>query len=156
MDLLNKEPIPFCLPDQDNNTTCINDLKGKWILIFFYPGDFTPDCIKQVCEIRDAWNAFRAFNAEIYGVSPDSVESHKKFKNEYNLPFDLLSDKNKEVINKYGVNRTDVPVVKKYVGTKRYAILINPDYKVMKVYQDIDPTEEPKLILKEIYNLSKE
>lgn len=134
---------------------CLDQHKGEWILIFFYPGDFTPNCIKQVCEIRDAWNAFKEFNAVIYAIGPDSPESHRKFKNEYNLPFDLLSDPDSSVIKQYGLHRTSLPVAKKYVGTERSAFLVNPDFIVQKTYENIDLKEEPKLILKEIYNQSK-
>jgi len=95
--------IDFTLPDQNGKLHKLSEYKGRWILLYFYPKDDTPGCTKEACAIRDAFPNFKKLQAIVFGISVDSVESHKKFAQKYNLPFTLLSDEKKEVVKKYGV-----------------------------------------------------
>ena len=97
------EAPDFTLPDQDNESVTLSSLRGKNVVLYFYPKDFSTGCTKEACYFRDAFEDFTEAGAEVIGVSGDSVESHKKFKESYMLPFTLLSDEKKEVRKKYGV-----------------------------------------------------
>ena len=91
----------FSLPDQDGKVHKLSDYKGKWILLYFYPKDDTPGCTIEACTIRDQFKDFKKIKAAVLGVSKDSVKSHKKFADAYELPFTLLADEDKKVLNKY-------------------------------------------------------
>ena len=95
------------------------DYLGKYILLYFYPKDNTPGCTTEACMIRDSWSEFKDYNAVVLGVSADSVESHKKFSDKFELPFPLLSDSEKTLINDYGVFVEKNMFGKKYMGIKR-------------------------------------
>ncbi|MBI3631717.1 MAG: peroxiredoxin, partial [Candidatus Staskawiczbacteria bacterium] len=93
----------FNLLDENNNNQSLFNYQGKWALLYFYPKDHTPGCIKEACSIRDDFDGFKKLDVVVVGISPDSVKSHKSFVEKYNLPFTLLSDEKKEVVNLYGV-----------------------------------------------------
>jgi thioredoxin-dependent peroxiredoxin len=131
--------IDFVLPDQNGKLHRLSDYKGKWILLYFYPKDDTPGCTKEACAIRDAFPNFKKLKAVIFGISVDSVESHKKFAQKYNLPFTLLSDEKREVVKKYGVWGRKTFMGKTYMGTKRTSFLINPEFKIIKIYENVKP-----------------
>ena len=95
--------IDFVLPDQNGKLHKLSEYKGRWILLYFYPKDASPGCTKEACGIRDVFPNFKKLKVVVFGISVDSVESHKKFVQKYNLPFTLLSDEKKEVVKKYGV-----------------------------------------------------
>jgi peroxiredoxin Q/BCP len=94
----------FTLKDGDSNDWTLSDNLGKVIVLLFYPGDNTPVCTKQLCSVRDNWDDYEASGAEIIGISTDSVESHREFKEKHNFPFTLLADKDSEVVGQYGVS----------------------------------------------------
>lgn len=98
-----KNAPAFNLKDQNDKTLSLNDFKGQKVVLYFYPKDDTSGCTAEACNFRDELPAFNGLNAVILGVSPDSVESHKKFADKYNLTFTLLSDEKKELVQKYGV-----------------------------------------------------
>src|SRR3569832_1532261 len=89
--------------DQDGNKVSLGDFKGQKIVLFFYPEDDTPTCTVQACNLRDNFSALKAAGYEVIGISPDDVESHKKFKNKFQLPFTLIADPKRSIIEKYGV-----------------------------------------------------
>jgi thioredoxin-dependent peroxiredoxin len=93
----------FTLRDQNGVEHTLSKEKGKWVLIYFYPKDDTPGCTKQACAIRDAWGEFKNYNCTVFGISTDKEASHKKFEEKYTLPFTLLADTEKAVVNAYGV-----------------------------------------------------
>jgi peroxiredoxin Q/BCP len=93
----------FTLPDQDGKQVTLSSLKGKVVVLYFYPKDFTSGCTKEACHFRDAYEDFTEAGAEVVGVSADSQESHRKFRDAYLLPFNLLSDEKGEVKKLYGV-----------------------------------------------------
>jgi len=141
----------FKLPDQNGQSHQLADYAGKWLVLFFYPKDFSPGCTTQVCSYRDFIAEIRAKGAEVLGVSLDSVESHKKFHDEHNLGFDILSDPSGEVAQRYGV-----AIV---AGTTRYAkrttFLIDPRGEIIKTYENVDPTKDASNILKDLEETTK-
>lgn len=97
-------PAPsFKLATHDGTTVSLDSLRGRPVVLYFYPADDTPGCTTQACELRDEWPAFEQTGAVVLGVSPDTVESHRKFRAKYNLPFTLLADPDRRVANAYGV-----------------------------------------------------
>ncbi len=127
----------FRLPDQNGKMHTLRGHKGKWVLLYFYPKDDTPGCTVEACTIRDQFQNFKKIKAVVLGISKDSVESHKKFADAYNLPFRLLSDTDKKVIRKYGV-------------TSRASFLIGPDGKIKKVYENVKPPKHAAEVLSDL------
>ena len=140
----------FSLPDQDGEMHKLSDYKGKWVLLYFYPKDDTPGCTVEACTIRDQFQDFKKIKAVVLGVSKDSVESHRKFADAYDLPFTLLSDEDKEVINKYGVWGEKNMMGRKYMGVKRMSYLIDPVGKIKKVYENVKPPKHAGEVLEDI------
>jgi peroxiredoxin Q/BCP len=129
----------FSLSDQDGEIHKLADYKGKWVLLYFYPKDDTSGCTKQACMIRDNYPAFNKLKITVLGVSIDPVNKHKKFEEKYNLPFTLLSDETKEVVEKYGVWQKKKFMGREYMGTVRTSFLINPEGKIAKIYEKVKP-----------------
>ena len=153
--LKTNSPAPdFTLPDQNGEEHTLSDLKGKWVLIYFYPKDDTPGCTKEACGIRDYYGQFKNNGIKVFGISTDSVKSHKKFEEKYGLPFTLLSDEGKEVIEKYEVWGEKTFMGKKYMGTMRNSFLINPQGKIAKIYETVKPEEHAKEILEDMKSLT--
>ena len=92
----------FTLPDSQDNQVSLNDYKGKWAVLYFYPKDDTPGCTKEACQFRDDFKTLEALGAKVVGISVDDSFSHRKFAEKYNLPFPLLSDASGEVADRYG------------------------------------------------------
>lgn len=115
------------------------DYAGKWLLIYFYPKDDTEGCAKEACTIRDAWPDFKKLEISVLGISVDSAASHVKFAGKYNLPFTLLSDEKKEVVQQYGVWGKKKFAGREYMGTLRTSFLMNPEGKVAKIYENVKP-----------------
>lgn len=147
--LMKKAPN-FCLNDQDNNQHCLMDYSGQWVLVYFYPKDDTPGCTKEACALRDSWAEFKKFNAVVLGISGDSVASHKKFKEKYNLPFPLLADIDKETMKEFGVLGTKSMFGKENLGIKRESFLINPDGEVVKHYTQVKPEIHAEQVLRDL------
>ncbi|MFP4330246.1 MAG: thioredoxin-dependent thiol peroxidase, partial [Spirochaetaceae bacterium] len=124
----------FTLPDQDGKEVRLADYAGKRVILYFYPKDDTPGCTKEACSIRDTFPALSEKDAVVFGISADSVESHRKFKAKHNLPFTLLSDPDKQVIQAYGAWGTKKMYGKEYEGIMRYTYLIAPDGTVEKAF----------------------
>lgn len=140
----------FSLKDQDGKIRSLSDYSGKWVVLYFYPKDDTPGCVKEACGFRDIAGEFSKKNAVILGISKDSVDSHKKFAEKYHLNFPILSDENKEVIKAFGAWVEKKFLGKTYMGTSRNTILIDPKGNVFKVYKNVNPISHPKTILKTI------
>jgi len=145
--------IDFELPDQNGKAHKLSDYKGKWILLYFYPKDDTPGCTKEACAIRDYFPNFKKLKAAVLGISVDSVESHKKFAEKYRLPFTLLSDSKKEVVKKYGVWGKKTFMGKAFMGTKRTSFLISPEFKIVKVYENVKPEIHAEEVLNDLNSL---
>jgi peroxiredoxin Q/BCP len=127
----------FKLKNQDGKTISSSDLKGKPIVLYFYPKDDTSGCTKEACNFRDEFPKFGKMKAEIIGVSADSVESHKKFVEKYRLPFNLLSDEKKEVVEKYGVWKEKNMYGRKYMGIVRSTFIIDASGKISNIFTKV-------------------
>ncbi len=145
----------FTLLDQDGKEHTLGDYKGKWILLYFYPKDDTPGCTIEACTIRDQFKDFKKIGAEIIGISTDSVKSHKKFADAYELPFTLLADENKEMVGEYGVFGEKKFMGRTYMGIKRTSFLIDPKGKVAKVYEKVKPLAHASEVIADLKQLSK-
>ncbi len=132
-----KKAPAFKLKNQEGKTVSLNDFKGKKVVLYFYPKDNTSGCTKEACNFRDEFPKFGDLDAVILGVSPDSVESHKKFAEKYDLPFHLLSDEKKEVLEKYGVWKEKNMYGKKYMGVERTTYLIDENGKIKKIFNKV-------------------
>jgi peroxiredoxin Q/BCP len=143
----------FCLPgiDEKGNEInfCLKDYLGKDkdIILYFYPKDDTPGCTTEACDFRDNLNILQNY-AIVVGVSPDSIESHKKFKEKYGLNFILLSDKNKEVMKQYGAYGKKVMYGKETEGVIRSTFIISPDGSIKKAWKNVKAKGHVEQILK--------
>lgn len=143
------------LPDQDGKQHKLSDYKGKWVLIYFYPKDDTPGCTKEACAIRDNFPKFGKLKAVVLGISVDSVTKHKKFADKYNLPFTLLADENKEVVEKYGVWAEKSMFGVKYQGILRNSFLVDPNGKIVRIYEKVKPADHADQVLNDLKELQK-
>jgi peroxiredoxin Q/BCP len=137
----------FSLPDQDGVIHGLSGYKGKWVLLYFYPKDNTPGCTIEACTIRDQFKDFQKIGAVVLGVSTDSVKSHKKFADGFNVPFTLLADEHKEVVGRYGVFGEKKMMGRTYMGIRRTSFLINPGGKIAKVYERVKPEKHAAEVL---------
>ena len=128
----------FTSTDQNGNTVSLSDFKGKRVAIYFYPKDDTPGCTKEACSFRDADEIYRSKGITVLGVSTDSEKSHQKFISKFQLPFDLLADTDKKIVEDYGVWGEKSMYGKKYMGTFRKTFLIGGDGKIVRVFDKVD------------------
>ena len=140
----------FSLPDQDGKMHTLSAYAGKWVILYFYPKDDTPGCTKEACTIRDAWPKFKKLGIQVFGVSIDSQKSHAKFVDKYDLPFTLLSDADKKVVEKYGVWGEKKFMGRTFLGTKRMSFLINPAGKIEKIYEHVKPEIHAQEVLQDL------
>jgi peroxiredoxin Q/BCP len=125
----------------------LSDSRGKNVILYFYPRDNTPGCTKEACAFRDEFAAFRKKGAVVLGVSTDSAKSHDKFVEKYRLPFVLVSDEDKKIVQAYGAWGEKSFLGRKYQGTFRVTFLIGPDGKIKKVWPAVKPAEHAQEIL---------
>ncbi len=144
----------FALPDQYGQMHSLKDYLGKWVLLYFYSKDNTPGCTTEACTIRDSYQQFKDAKVVVLGVSTDSVKSHSKFAQKYELPFTLLADEQKEVVNLYGVWQLKKMLGRKYMGIKRTSFLIAPEGKIVKVYEGVKPAEHAAEVLADVREMS--
>lgn len=140
----------FILQDQDGKEHSLSSYRGRWVLLYFYPKDDTPGCTKEACMIRDAFPRFENIHAHVFGVSKDTVSSHKKFAEKYNLPFPLLADVDTVVNKLYGVWQEKKMMGKVYMGTMRSSFLIDPEGVVRKVYAKVKPEVHAEEVLADL------
>lgn len=136
----------FRLQDQKGDWHTLEQYRGQWVALYFYPKDDTPGCTTEACNFRDNIFAFRERDAVILGISLDDVESHQEFADKYSLPFSLLSDPEAEVADRYGVV-TNLGIAK---FAKRQTFLIAPDGTIAKHYEKVDPDTHSKEILDDL------
>ncbi len=134
--------------DQNGDTRSLQDFLGKKLVIYFYPKDDTPGCTKQACNLRDHYSILQEKGIQILGVSADDQESHKKFEQKYQLPFPLIADTDKKIIEKYGVWGERNLYGKKFMGIKRTSFLINENGKVDHIIRGVRSGEHAEQILK--------
>lgn len=142
-------PAPtFSLPDQDGVIHTLEQYKGKKVLLYFYPKDDTPGCTTEACNFRDGYKAFQDLGLVILGVSADSIKSHKKFAEKYELPFPLLSDETKAVCEAYGVWGMKKFMGREYMGISRQSFLIDEQGKLSKIYEEVKAKEHAEEVRK--------
>ena len=139
----------FRLQDQNGHWRTPADYRGHWLVVYFYPKDFTPGCTTEVCTFRDDIAKLREAGADVIGVSLDDVESHAKFAQKYRVPFPLLADSEHEVSKAYGVLSSTVG----FHYARRTTFLIDPQGKVAKVYEDVDPEKNSAQVLRDLASL---
>lgn len=149
----NKAP-DFSLPDEHKEMHSPSDYLGNWLLIYFYPKDDTPGCTVEAKEIRDAYNKFKRANIAVLGISKDTANSHKRFIEKYDLPFALLSDKEKEIADLYGSLGLKKFMGREYMGVLRNSYLISPEGKIKKIYEDVTPQTHATEVLDDVKSFS--
>lgn len=127
----------FCLPSDDGNQICLKDFRGKWVVLYFYPKDNTSGCTREALDFTSRLNDFMKLGAVVIGVSPDPVESHKKFRMKHSLKVILLSDEEHKVLEMYGVWGKKKRYGKEYYGVIRSTFLIDPQGIVRKVWRNV-------------------
>ena len=143
----------FQLKDDHGRTVKLSDFKGRPVVLYFYPKDDTPGCTKEACAFRDASDRLQELGAVVLGVSPDSVESHAKFRDKYHLNFPLLSDPQHRVAEKYGAWREKNMYGKKSMGIQRSTYLIGPDGKIAKVWKRVRVDGHDRQVLEALAEL---
>jgi len=134
------KPAPeFELHSDTGESVRLSELRGKPVVLYFYPTDDTPGCTTQACGIRDAYGEFERAGAVVLGVSPDSEKSHVKFRDKYELPFTLLADPDHEVAESYGAWGEKTYMGRTYMGVKRSTFVIGADGNVKRVLHDVKP-----------------
>jgi peroxiredoxin Q/BCP len=126
------------------------DLKGKNVVLYFYPKDDTPGCTKEACAFRDEFAEFKKRGAVVLGVSVDSMKSHDKFVKKYKLPFTLLADEDKKIVRTYGVWGQKSMFGIKFMGIHRVTFLIGPDGRIKKIWPSVKPAEHVEEVLAEL------
>jgi thioredoxin-dependent peroxiredoxin len=129
----------------DGQEVSLGDFRGTPVVLYFYPKDDTPGCTVQACSLRDSWGSLRG-RAKVFGVSVDSTKSHGKFIEKYQLPFPLLSDPEKEIVNAYGVWVEKSMYGKKYMGTERSTFVIDSAGRIAAIFRKVKPEEHVGLV----------
>lgn len=131
----------FTLADDAGQKVKLSDFKGKKVVLYFYPKDDTPGCTKEACNFRDGFAEIKKRGAIVLGVSADSVDSHKKFKNKFELNFPLLADPDKKMIESYGVWKEKSMYGRKYMGIERTTFVIDPQGKISHIFPKVKVAE---------------
>jgi peroxiredoxin Q/BCP len=137
----------FSVRDASGNTVSLKDLRGKKVVLYFYPKDDTPGCTKEACAFRDSFAKFRKRGIEILGVSLDNEKSHQKFAQKYDLPFRLLADTDRAVSESYGTYGKKKFMGRKYMGNHRMTFLIDEKGKIKKVFSKVRPEAHAEEVL---------
>ena len=137
----------FNIPSSNNEEFELKKNKNKFLVIYFYPRDNTPGCTNEAKDFSKLYKEFKKLNCEIFGISKDSVESHKKFISKYKIPFQLLSDEKIITLKKYGAWGEKSMYGKKFMGIKRTTALINPKGKIIKIWNNVKVKDHAKEVL---------
>jgi peroxiredoxin Q/BCP len=137
----------FTAPTNGGGTVSLSGLQGKHVVLFFYPKDNTPGCTKEACSFRDSFGALKKKGVVVLGVSVDSVKSHDKFVEKFDLPFTLVSDEDHKIVEAYGVWGEKLFMGRRFMGTNRMTFLIGPDGKIRKVWPKVKPEEHVAEVL---------
>ena len=127
----------FCLPNQDEEEICFRDIKGRWIVLYFYPKDNTPGCTTEACDFTDALPVFEGLSAIVLGISPDSPKKHRNFIEKKELRITLLADEEKELCKAFGVWQLKKNYGREYMGVVRSTFLIDPDGKIAAKWEKV-------------------
>jgi peroxiredoxin Q/BCP len=145
----------FTLSDDHGEQVSLEDLRGRWVVLYWYPKDDTPGCTTEACEIRDSF-ALISGEAEVFGISPDSVKSHARFRDKFELPFRLLADTEHTVSEQYGVWGLKKFMGREYMGVDRTTFIIAPDGTVARVFEKVKPAGHALELLQALLELKKE
>ena len=137
----------FSLPADDGTIVTLGGLRGKNVVLYFYPKDDTSGCTKEACEFRDSWKDVKKSGTVVLGVSPDPVASHQKFKQKYQLPFPLLADTDHGVASAYGAWGEKSMYGRKYQGILRTTFLIDPEGRISRVFEKVQPAGHASEVL---------
>lgn len=137
----------FTAATNGGGTISLADLRGRNVVLYFYPRDDTPGCTKEACAFRDHFAALKQKGAVVLGVSPDSAKSHDKFVEKFKLPFPLLADDDKRIVQAYGVWGEKSFMGRKYLGVYRVTFLIGPDGKIKRIWPQVKPEEHVPEVL---------
>jgi peroxiredoxin Q/BCP len=141
-------PAPeFSLPDETGVTRSLSEFFGRPLILYFYPKDDTPGCTTEACNFRDDYSQYTQAGVTILGVSPDTSQSHAKFKAKYGLPFPLLADTEHKVCDLYGVWGTKKNYGREYQGVFRTTFLIDEKGKIIQVFEKVKPAEHSEQVL---------
>lgn len=145
------KPAPaFSLPDQNGVTHTLEQYRGKWVVLYFYPKDDTPGCTTESCGFRDAKQQYDDANVVILGISCDDEASHTKFIAKHQLPFDLLADTKQKTVQDYGVWKERNLYGRKFMGIERTTFLIDPEGVIQKIYRRVKPKGHEEEVLADI------
>jgi len=148
------DPAPdIVLPDQEGNTRSLSELRGQWVLVYFYPRDDTPGCTVEACGLRDAASQYARAGIRVFGISADSPKSHKKFADKFQLPFALLADEEKRVIRAFGSWGKKKFMGREFDGILRQSFLVDPGGKIAKVYPKVKPEGHAEEVLLDVETL---
>ena len=150
------KPAPdFTLEDAAGNGVSLGDHRGRYVVVYFYPRDDTPGCTKEACGFRDLHDSIRARGAEVIGISPDGAAAHRKFTDKYSLPFTLLCDPEREVMERYGAWGEKTMYGKKTVGVIRSTVIVAPDGTVAKRWRRVaKAADHPAKVLEALDGLA--
>lgn len=140
----------FILQTDDQQKISLTSLRGKKVILYFYPKDNTPGCTRQACDFRDAISQFKSENVEVLGVSKDTASSHKKFKDKYQLPFTLLVDENGDTCAAYGILNKKSLFGKTFLGIERATFLIDEKGIIQSIWRKVKVKEHIKQVLNEL------
>jgi thioredoxin-dependent peroxiredoxin len=143
----NEKAPDFKLPASNGETISLKDLKGKNVVLYFYPKDDTPGCTVEACGFRDSHKAIEKHNAVVIGVSPDNLKKHEKFIQKFGLPFTLLADEEKKMAQDYGVWVEKSMYGRKYMGVARTTFVINKEGRIAKIFEKVTPKDHEKEVL---------
>lgn len=143
----------FELPDTQGNLIRLSQLRGQFVVLYFYPRDNTPGCTKEACAFRDLFDRFQAENTLIFGISADDAKSHSKFVSQYQLPFPLLCDVGGKVASLYGSYGLKKFMGREFEGIYRHTLIINPEGKIAKIYRKVKPETHAAEVLQDLESL---
>lgn len=137
----------FTANDQNGAAITLSKFQGQHVLLYFYPKDNTPGCTKEACAFRDQFADFKKHKIAVLGISPDSVKSHEKFASKFSLPFTLVADPDKEIVQAYGVWGEKQFMGRTFDGTFRASFLIDPNGKIQEIWPKVKPEAHPAQVL---------
>lgn len=137
----------FTAKDQNGNTVSLSDFKGKNVILYFYPQDNTPTCTNEACNFRDNYQSLLSKGFSVIGVSPDTEKSHKKFETKFSLPFPLIADPDRKIVESYGLWAEKIMFGRKYMGVLRTTFVIDPKGKIIKVIDKVNSKNASQQVL---------
>jgi peroxiredoxin Q/BCP len=153
---LGSQAPSFCLKDEEGKELCLEELRGKWVVLYFYPKDNTPGCTREALDFSEKLEEFEKLGAVVLGVSPDSVESHKRFKEKRGIKVKLLSDESGEVLKAYGVWQKKKNFGREYYGVVRTTYLIDPQGRIAYLWKRVKVKAHADKVLEKLNSLRRE